>query len=590
MYEQHFELTDRPFGSTPDPTFYFDSRGHRRALAYLRYATREGDSLILLTGDIGTGKTTLVCKLLGELNPKAVASAHLVSTQLNALDLLMALIRALGGSLSGRSKDELRAALQSFLATLTATGRKALVVIDEAQNLLPDALAEITDLARAQLGGSNASLQIMLVGHPELGRRLPVGEAEGARRLIFLACHIGPLVAAETRAYIEHRLRRVHWHGSPSFSNAAFLRIHQATDGVPRRINRLCDRLLLAACLHDLTSISAELVAQTDAELNAELDGLAPAFDAPAIDAPPHAAPAPAIGPSLPGPARLAAEPSLAQMRPPAAPPASAWGLRPDAEESIPTLDSAVDDMPSPADTLHAVVENQAPRDEPAPPMRPSHWHRGARHRPGAGRAAADAGSWRKAVAAMATLAVASLLVLGAYRSGRYGAPPMARDAAGGATGTRKSEPDASRMAPTESPPRVAPRPAGTERPAVQVRPDAKVAPAPPPRDTAPPVAITAPAGGAPPRETAEAPALPSAPQAADVTPIDIDPRAGPPAASARRRAAKATPPRGAETTRPASPGAENAGAAQPPPAPGPCTAAVAALGLCNPASERGQE
>lgn len=586
MYEQHFELTDRPFGSTPDPAFYFDSRGHRRALDYLRYATREGDSLILLTGDIGTGKTTLVCKLLGELDPKAVVSAHLVSTQLNALDLLMALTRALGGSLSGRSRDESRAALQSFLATLTATGRKALVVIDEAQNLLPDALAEITDLARPQLGGSNAPLQIMLVGHPELGRRLPVGEAQGARRLIFLACHLGPLVAAETRGYIEHRLRRVQWHGSPSFSSAAFLRIHQATEGVPRRINRLCDRLLLAACLHDLPSVSAELVAQTDAELNAELDGLVPAFDAPAIDAPPHVASSPAAGPPLPRPAGLAPEPALPQMRQPTPARASAWGMRPDAEESIPTLDSAVEDMPPPADAPHAVVEGRAARDEPAAAMRPSHGQRAARHRPG--HAAADAGSWRKPVAAMATLAVASLLVLGAYQSGRHGAPPMARDAPGG--GASKGEADTSRAAPTQSQPRVAPSPAGTEGPAVAVQPEAKVAPATPQRDTAPPVATTAPAGGAPPQATAEAPAPPPAAQAADAAPIDIDPRAGPPAAPARRRAAKATPPRAAETTRPAPAGTDNAGAAQPLPAPGPCTAAVAALGLCNPSSDRGQE
>jgi len=507
MYEQHFELTDRPFGSSPDPTFYFDSRGHRRALAYLRYAADQGDSLILLTGDIGTGKTMLVCKLLAELDAKSIVSAHLVSTQLDALELLTALTRALGGVLSGRSRDEMRAALQSFLATLAATGRKALAVIDEAQSLRPDALAEVIDLARPQLG-SGAPLQFILVGQPELGRRLPVGEAEGARRLIFLACHLGPLAAPETRAYIEHRLRQVHWHGSPSLSSEAFLRIHQATDGVPRRINRLCDRLLLAACLRDLNSISAELVARTDAELNAELDGGAPVFDAGTADA---------------------------------APRASAWRMRPQAQDSIPVLDSAVEDIPRPEPTAHAVVKEAARSDTVAAPHRPSRVD--VAGRPRAGVAPVDR-AWRKPAAVLATLAVASLIVLGVYRSARDGAAPMARDAPSGATGDEKREPDTSRTAAQE--PRLAPA-------------------------------------------EATAPAPPEAPIAAAATPIEIAPRAGPPALAARRREAKTTP-RAAETTRPASPGVQSAAADGPPPAPGPCTAAVAALGLCDPSSNRGQE
>jgi len=275
MYQQYFGLSGRAFATTPDLHFYFDSFSHRRALAYLRHGTLEGDSFMVMTGDIGAGKTTLIHKLLLDLDASAIAPALLVSSQLNTQDLLASVLRALGAPVSAGSVDELQASLETFLATLRSSGRRALVIVDEAQNLEPDAVQHLAVLA--QLQSTGGALQLLLVGQPELRASLQRHLADTTHQPIFLFCHVGLLSRRETRSYIEHRLRQVGWTGFPSFEDDAYECIHRATGGVPRRVNRLCERLLTAVFVQQLQSISAELVEHADLELRDELgEGMMP--------------------------------------------------------------------------------------------------------------------------------------------------------------------------------------------------------------------------------------------------------------------------------------------------------------------------
>ena len=261
MYEQHFGLRGRPFAMTPDPDFYFEGRGHRRAFAYVKYAVLEGESFIVLTGDTGVGKTTLVYKLLKAVESQAIVSALLGGTQIDASQLFAAILTAFRASVAGDSLDELRAGLQAFLTTVTASGRRALIVVDEAQHLLPDAVQELTALA-ATHSGRDSPLQVLLVGQPELRTKLARVPSDAIREPVLLFCELGLLSRSETRLYIEHRLRHVECQRSPIFSDEAHERIYEATEGGPRRINRLCDRLLTAAFQQQLDEVSAELVRQ----------------------------------------------------------------------------------------------------------------------------------------------------------------------------------------------------------------------------------------------------------------------------------------------------------------------------------------
>jgi type II secretory pathway predicted ATPase ExeA len=299
MYEQYFDLRGRPFATAPDPDFYFESRGHHRALAYLRHGVREGDSFMVMTGEIGAGKTTLVHKLMRELDTRSIAAALLVSSQLDARELLATALGAFGAPGAAASMDEMLARLRATLASLASQGRRALLVIDEAQNLQADAIELVTGFAARQTEGTLA-LQVLLVGQPELRRRIQSDPAAAQRQPVFLFCHIGMLSEQETRDYVVHRLRHVGWADSPSFADLAFQRIHQLTDGVPRRINRLCDRLLLACYLRAQKAISPRLVEQADAELRGELGEGALAMAAPQSEAVgvPDGAPPPRTGPS----------------------------------------------------------------------------------------------------------------------------------------------------------------------------------------------------------------------------------------------------------------------------------------------------
>ncbi len=299
MFESHFGLSGPPFQLNADPAFFFGSRGHSHALAYMRFGVHQAEGFIVVTGEVGAGKTTLVRTLMASLEPERVVAAQVVSTQLEAGDLLRAILAAFGvAPPPSASKAQLISSLEAFLTALAVQGRRALLVIDEAQLLDREAVEELRMLSNFQLG-THGLLQSFLVGQPELRQLLQSRSMEQLRQRVIASCHLGPLDEAETRAYIEHRLKLVGWQGRPGFADEAFAQIHHATGGIPRRINRLCGRLMLGAYLAGRDDVSVQDVQQTAQELNAEIgEADVPAASVAAAAGGAEAAPATQTSPS----------------------------------------------------------------------------------------------------------------------------------------------------------------------------------------------------------------------------------------------------------------------------------------------------
>lgn len=255
MFESYFGLSAQPFQLSPDPAFFFKSRGHKRAHSYLQYGLYQSEGFIVLTGEVGAGKTTLIRNLLQELDPNKVVAAQLVSTQLDADSLLRAVATAFGLVVREQNKARVLAELEAFLVSLLPKGKRALLIVDEAQNLAPQAVEELRMLSNFQVQ-NRALLQSFLVGQPQLRQLMRSVEMQQLRQRVIASYHLGPLDADETRAYIEHRLAHVGWKGDPAFEEDSFARIHSYTFGVPRRINTLCTRALLGAFLSEKHLIS----------------------------------------------------------------------------------------------------------------------------------------------------------------------------------------------------------------------------------------------------------------------------------------------------------------------------------------------
>ncbi len=270
MYEAFYGLSGKPFQLNPDPSFYYASRGHKRAFAYLEYGLYQNEGFIVITGEIGAGKTTILRSLLGQLDPAKVVAAQIVSTQLDADDLLRAVGVAFGLPVRSVDKAVLLASLEAFLCQLTMEKKRALLVVDEAQNLTPRAMEELRMLSNFQLG-DQALLQSFLVGQPELRDMMQGPQLQQLRQRVIASYHLGPMDADDTRAYIEHRLNHVGWQDDPAFAPAAFDAIHASTGGLPRRINTLCNRLLLAGFLADRHAVEPADVDAIAQEIRQEI-------------------------------------------------------------------------------------------------------------------------------------------------------------------------------------------------------------------------------------------------------------------------------------------------------------------------------
>jgi putative secretion ATPase (PEP-CTERM system associated) len=240
-------------------------------MAYLDYGLHQSEGFIVITGEIGAGKTTLVRNLLERLDAEKVVAANLVSTQIDAADMLRMVATAFGVPSRHLDKADLLLALETFLVATAAAGKRALLVVDEAQNLTPAAVEELRMLSNFQLD-DHALLQSFLIGQPEFREIMQSPRMQQLRQRVIASYHLGPLDAGETRAYIEHRLQHVGWQGDPKFSAEAFRAIYAATGGIPRQINTLCDRLMLAAFLADRHAVSEAGVREVVDEMQQEMN------------------------------------------------------------------------------------------------------------------------------------------------------------------------------------------------------------------------------------------------------------------------------------------------------------------------------
>ena len=261
-----------PFQLTPDSRFFFGSKGHSKAIAHLNYGLAQGEGFIIITGEVGAGKTTLVEWLRTQMDESAYTIARVSTTQVSENDLFRLAMAGFGLVEEELSKAALLNRFEGVLRDHQQSGRRCLLIIDEAQNLSLPALEELRMLSNITIDG-RTSLQTILLGQPQFRRMLASPNLEQLRQRVLTSYHLGPLSLEETRAYIEHRLLAVGWNDDPHWDDSAFESVFHQSGGIPRRINRLCSRILLYGVLEATHLITTAVVEVTAEELSKDLDG-----------------------------------------------------------------------------------------------------------------------------------------------------------------------------------------------------------------------------------------------------------------------------------------------------------------------------
>ena len=260
MYEEYFSLKERPFSLTPDPDFLFLSGSHQQALDHLLFGLESGEGFIVVTGDIGVGKTT-VCRALLRRLPERFATALVVNTLLTEKELLRTVLDDFGAPVPDGTRKDLLDALNRFLLSEAEAGPRPVLIIDEAQNLAPPLLEQVRLLSNLETE-KRKLLQIVLFGQKELQEKLRLPQLRQFDQRITVRATILPLDPRETSRYIQHRMSVAGAAGSSFLSPAAERLLHRRSRGVPRRINQLCDRALLAACVRNAARVEPEDVAR----------------------------------------------------------------------------------------------------------------------------------------------------------------------------------------------------------------------------------------------------------------------------------------------------------------------------------------
>lgn len=288
MYEQFYGFSARPFQLTPDPRFWFESATHRTAMSYLGYGLAQGEGFIVITGEVGSGKTTLVGHVMESVDPSRLTAARLVSTQVADADLLRLVADAFDIAIASPAKSDALAAIETFLHEEARAGRRVLLIVDEAQNLAVSALEELRMLSNFQLGETSL-LQIFLLAQPEFRKTLASPQLEQLRQRVIATHHLEAMLPEEVEPYLIHRLSLVGWREDPAFAPSAYDELWKASAGIPRRVNTIASRLLLYGAVEELHELSGDDVRAVVADM-----GLSPAE---LVEAPTPRAAAPAPPP-----------------------------------------------------------------------------------------------------------------------------------------------------------------------------------------------------------------------------------------------------------------------------------------------------
>ncbi len=283
MYEHYYGLQGRPFQLTPDPHYYFESATHRKALSYLGYGLAQGEGFIVITGDIGAGKTTLVGHLMQTIDPSRLTAVKIVSTQVEGDDMLRLAAQSFGLVTEGYTKAATLQKIEGYLHGQARAGRRSLLIVDEAQNLSVSAIEELRMLSNFQLGGQSL-LQIFLLGQPEFRDLLRSPDLEQLRQRVIATHHLEPMLPSEIEPYVIHRLGIAGWTGNPAFTPASFSALYAATGGVPRRLNALISRVLLLGAIEQIHEIDADAVAAVVADMGLDVDIMPEPIAASALD------------------------------------------------------------------------------------------------------------------------------------------------------------------------------------------------------------------------------------------------------------------------------------------------------------------
>jgi len=277
MYQRFFGLRESPFNVNPDPRYLFMTRHIQEALAGLTYGIQNRKGFILLTGEVGTGKTTLLNRLLDWLHGQRVATAYIFNSQLEVNHLFDYMMADFEIPCESREKSQMLLRLNQWLLERYRAGETATLIVDEAQNLSPEVLEEIRLLTNLETS-TEKLLQIVLAGQPELEEKLKLPQLRQLRQRITLRCRTGPLSLEETFGYIAERLRIAGANGEPIFSKEAIQTVHVYSRGIPRVVNLLCEHSMINAYVDSLRPVPAHLVEEVAREF--QLDEIAPVASA----------------------------------------------------------------------------------------------------------------------------------------------------------------------------------------------------------------------------------------------------------------------------------------------------------------------